>query len=107
MQATSYNPDSITKANGSSKLEKKLIEQRIEEDRERHKRTREGHWAIGQEGTEYAKMFDETSSTNSDDYREAGEEWEEREVAIEAVEKEEEEEEEEGRKKKQRKKRGE
>jgi CTD kinase subunit gamma len=34
------------KINGSQRLDKKQIEQRIEEDRERHKRLREHIWAV-------------------------------------------------------------
>ena len=53
-----------------AKLDKKQIEQRIEEDRERHKRLREHIWAIpaGGEEKEFQKLWDETSDLGDDDY---------------------------------------
>jgi len=53
------------------RLDKKQIEQRIEEDRERHKRLREHQWAIpaDDDDAEFYQMLDETSSVGSDDYR--------------------------------------
>lgn len=62
------------------KLDKKQIEQRIEEDRERHKRLREGIWAIPRDprDAEMWKLFEETSDIGDDDYLMAEEEWEER-----------------------------
>jgi CTD kinase subunit gamma len=53
------------------RLDKKQIEQRIEEDRERHKRLREHQWAIpaDDDDAEFYQMLDETSSIGSDDYR--------------------------------------
>lgn len=55
----------------ASRLDKKQVEQRIEEDRERHKRLREHQWAISadDEDAEFYQMLDETSSIGSDDYR--------------------------------------
>ncbi|KAG9243515.1 CTD kinase subunit gamma CTK3-domain-containing protein [Calycina marina] len=55
---------------GVAKLDKKQIEQRIEEDRERHKRLRENIWAIppGGEEAEFQKLWDETSELGDDDY---------------------------------------
>lgn len=51
------------------KLDKKQIEQRIEEDRERHKRARESIWAVvGNQDEEFEKMVDETSELGEDDY---------------------------------------
>lgn len=56
-------------------LDKKLVEQRIEEDRERHKRLREHQWAVPPAGAEeeddreFEMLFEETSSVGSDDYR--------------------------------------
>jgi CTD kinase subunit gamma len=56
-----------------ARLDKKQIEQRIEEDRERHKRLREHQWAVAAEGDdderEFGMLMDETSSLGSDDYR--------------------------------------
>lgn len=68
------------------RLDKKQIEQRIEEDRERHKRLREHQWAIpsaktvgsgssmpmavdDEDEAEFLQLLDETSSVGSDDYR--------------------------------------
>ena len=71
------------------RLDKRQIEQRIEEDRERHKRAREGIWAIPQSGTELAedaefeKMWEETGEVNEDDIQQAKEEAEERRRCIE------------------------
>ncbi|KAI6359329.1 hypothetical protein MCOR25_007090 [Pyricularia grisea] len=63
------------------RLEKKQIEQRIEEDRERHKRLREEIWAIPNEGyeAEMEKMWEETSDLGEDDHIMGEEEREERE----------------------------
>lgn len=71
--------------NPGIRLDKRQIEQRIEEDRERHKRAREGIWAILQtqggglaEDAEIEKMWDEVSDLDEDDYTIAREEAEER-----------------------------
>jgi CTD kinase subunit gamma len=58
----------------AGKLDKKQVEQRIEEDRERHKRLRENQWATpsaaaGDDDAEFDQLYDETSSLASDDYR--------------------------------------
>ncbi|KAL9111248.1 MAG: hypothetical protein Q9227_004326 [Pyrenula ochraceoflavens] len=67
------------KRNGLLRVNKKVIEQRIEEDRERNKRLRESMWAVGAEDDEeYEKMWDELSDINEDDLRMAKEEAEER-----------------------------
>lgn len=59
--------------------DKRQIEQRIEEDRERHKRLRESIWAVsGEMDMEYERLVDETSDANDDDYAMAAEEAEER-----------------------------
>lgn len=61
------------------RVDKRQIEQRIEEDRERHKRLRENIWAVSGEGDdEYQRMLEETSDAGSDDYRTAAEEADER-----------------------------
>ena len=49
------------------RLDKQQIEQRIEEDRERHKRLRENIWAISQED-EITKLWEETSELGDDDH---------------------------------------
>lgn len=70
----------------STRLDKRQIEQRIEEDRERHKRLREDIWAVGGEENpddEFDKLWDEISSLGSDDYLQAEEEAEERRLALE------------------------
>jgi len=56
------------KTNGVVRLDKKLIEQRIEEDRERHKRLREKMWAVpGNTNEEYAVVADDASDFGDDD----------------------------------------
>jgi CTD kinase subunit gamma len=77
--------------NGSvayQKLDKKQVEQRIEEDRERHKRLRENIWAVGRNEdleAEFGRLWEETSELGEDDFilyeeeaaerREAAREW--------------------------------
>lgn len=60
--------------------DKRQIEQRIEEDRERHKRLRESIWAQPHDGpdAEFWRMMEETSDADEDDYALAAEEAEER-----------------------------
>ncbi|KXT07788.1 hypothetical protein AC579_4308 [Pseudocercospora musae] len=71
------------------RLDKRQIEQRIEEDRERHKRARENIWAIPQPSAnlahdaEFEKLWEEGSDVDSDDYRMAKEEAEERRKHLE------------------------
>ncbi|POS81426.1 hypothetical protein DHEL01_v200158 [Diaporthe helianthi] len=64
--------------------DKKQIEQRIEEDRERHKRLRESIWAVPTqpEDAEMWKMWEETSDLGEDDLIMAKEEEEERQRCI-------------------------
>lgn len=70
------------KANGLPKVDKRVIEQRIEEDRERNKRLRESVWAVGgDDGEELAKMWEEGSDVGEDDHVLADEEIEERRQA--------------------------
>lgn len=60
------------------RLDKRQIEQRIEEDRERHKREREHIWAIPPGGeTEMNRLWEETSDFGEDDDRLLAEEAEE------------------------------
>lgn len=76
-------PGSFTeKRNGIMRVDKKVVEQRIEEDRERNKRLRESMWAVGAEDDEeFDKLWDETSDVNEDDILMAEEEAEERKMA--------------------------
>lgn len=80
--AQGYNP-------GVIRLDKRQIEQRIEEDRERHKRAREGIWAIAQPGmnlaadVEFERLWDGGSEVDEDDYQMASEEAEERKKHLE------------------------
>lgn len=68
---------------GKMKLDRKQVEQRIEEDRERHKRQREGIWAVSPENeAELRKLWEETSELGEDDERMCDEEWEEWEEAM-------------------------
>lgn len=61
------------------KVDKRAIEQRIEEDRERNKRLRESVWAIdGNDEEELNKLWEETSDLNDDDFVIAREEADER-----------------------------
>ena len=61
------------------KVDKRVIEQRIEEDRERNKRLRESVWAVtGDDADELDKMWEEGSEMCEDDLVLADEETEER-----------------------------
>lgn len=63
--------------NAPGRLDKRQIEQRIEEDRERHKRERENIWAIPTaEDAEMDKLWEETSDFGEDDDRLLAEESE-------------------------------
>lgn len=72
-----YSSSSSSKrSNAPPKLDKKQIEQRIEEDRERHKRQREHIWAVPPgEDAEMEKLWEETSDLGEDDHRMGEEEW--------------------------------
>ncbi len=59
---------SIAKQNGNVRLDKRQIEQRIEEDRERHKRLRESIWAISADGDEFDRLWKDGSDIGEDDY---------------------------------------
>lgn len=78
------NQAASAKTNGVARPDKRQIEQRIEEDRERHKRLRESIWAIGAEGDEeFERLWDEVSDIGEDDYIAAEEDAMERRQAIE------------------------
>lgn len=58
------------RGDGQKKVDKRVAEQRIEEDRERHKRLRENKWVVPTEGyAELEKLWEETSDLGEDDYR--------------------------------------
>lgn len=66
------------------RLDKRQIEQRIEEDRERHKRERESIWAIPKaEDAEMSKLWEETSDFGDDDDRLLTEEGDDFEKEVE------------------------
>jgi CTD kinase subunit gamma len=68
---------------GGQRMDKRQIEQRIEEDRERHKRMRESIWAVPGDGyEELEKLWEEASDINEDDYVTAREDAEERRKVI-------------------------
>ena len=72
------------KINGVGRLDKRQIEQRIEEDRERHKRLKESIWGVAGEGDEeFEKLWDEASDIGEDDYLAAEEDALERRQAVE------------------------
>ena len=60
------------------KLDRKQAEQRIEEDRERHKRQRETAWAVSRDEDEFERMWAETAEVGEDDFEMWKEEGEER-----------------------------
>jgi CTD kinase subunit gamma len=75
-------PGTKPTGNGSARLDKRQIEQRIEEDRERHKRARESIWAVpGEDIEEMDKLWD-ASEVGEDEYVAADEDAEERGQAI-------------------------
>lgn len=74
-----------SRASGAMRVDKRQIEQRIEEDRERNKRLRESMWAVsGDNKNEYRKLWDETSDIGEDDFLDAEEELGERKMAVAA-----------------------
>jgi len=71
------------KANGVQRPDKRQIEQRIEEDRERHKRLRESIWAVSAEDNkEFERLWDDTSDIGEDDFLAAEEDAAERRQAM-------------------------
>lgn len=76
--------NALLKTNGVSRPDKHQITQRIEEDRERHKRLRESIWAVKDEGDqEFERLWDEASEVGDDDYLAAEEDAWERRQAVE------------------------
>lgn len=77
-QSTETSPTGIAfKPNGLGRVEKRQIEQRIEEDRERHKRLRENIWAV-QPDKEFDQLWDDASDVGEDDFLAAHEDAAER-----------------------------
>ncbi|PWY89381.1 sporulation protein [Aspergillus sclerotioniger CBS 115572] len=73
-----------SKGNGM-RVDKRQIEQRIEEDRERNKRLRESMWTVsGDDGDEHGKFWDEASDIGEDDFLAANEELTERNQMVTA-----------------------
>lgn len=67
----------------TSRMDKRQIEHRIEEDRERHKRLRESIWAVdGEEEKEMERLWDEASEIGEDDFVVGREDSEERRQAV-------------------------
>jgi CTD kinase subunit gamma len=66
------------KATPFGKLDRKQAEQRIEEDRERHKRQRETAWAVSRDENEFERVWNETGELGEDDFEMWKEEAEER-----------------------------
>lgn len=72
------------KLGGPGRPDKRQVEQRIEEDRERHKRLKESIWEVSaKDDDEFDKMWDEASNLGDDDYIRADEESEERKRCLE------------------------
>ncbi|KAF2258856.1 hypothetical protein CC78DRAFT_537462 [Lojkania enalia] len=78
------NSNIKSQRNGALRLDKRQIEQRIEEDRERHKRLRESIWAVpGEAEEELDRLWEEGSEIAEDDYVAGREDLEERRQGIE------------------------
>lgn len=75
-----YDPTAdLNKSNGAVRLDKRQIEQRVEEDRERHKRLRENIWAIpGDNEDEFERMWSARLPIDEDDEALAIEDFEQR-----------------------------
>ncbi len=72
-----------TSGAAAQRLDKKQIEQRIEEDRERHKRLRENIWAVPRgDDAEMWKIWEETSDLGEDDHIMGEEELAERDRCL-------------------------
>ncbi|KAH0289391.1 CTD kinase subunit gamma [Aureobasidium namibiae CBS 147.97] len=76
MAGTASPEEAQRHSNGNVRVEKRQAEQRIEEDRERHKRLREGIWAVNED--ELDKVWLEAVDVLQDDHRTATEEDTER-----------------------------
>lgn len=72
------NGNGTATAAAANRPDKRQIEQRIEEDRERHKRMRENMWAVPDNIEDEAmKLWDDTSELGEDDHILGREEWDE------------------------------
>ncbi|KAI0181077.1 CTD kinase subunit gamma CTK3-domain-containing protein [Hypoxylon sp. FL1284] len=79
-------PRSASGPSTANRLDKRQIEQRIEEDRERHKRMRESMWAVPSSIEEEAmKLYEETSDWGEDDRILCEEEWQEFQEVLESA----------------------
>lgn len=75
--------DESPRRNGSARMDKRQIEHRIEEDRERHKRLRESIWAVsGEDEKEMERLWEEASDIGEDDFVVGREDGEERRQAV-------------------------
>jgi CTD kinase subunit gamma len=73
----------VARRNNGARLDKRQIEQRIEEDRERHKRARESIWAVpGENEAEMERLWEEASEVGEDDWTAAQEDMLERRQAV-------------------------
>ena len=82
---TPTSEGAVFHANLPFRADKKLINQRIEDDREIWKRHREAEWAIDHfQKDEFEKLWDEASSIDSEDFVNAGGESEEQCVCYES-----------------------
>ncbi|POS82505.1 hypothetical protein EPUL_005649 [Erysiphe pulchra] len=84
-QPIETGPKPIPRALSQQKIDRKVVEQRIEEDRERHKRLRESIWAIpisSDQKNEAEILWENTSDLGEDDYVLYSEEAEERVLCI-------------------------
>lgn len=80
-----HTPARGTKPNGTIRVDKRQIEQRIEEDRERNKRLRESMWTVsGDNKGEFQQCWGEVSDIGEDDYLGAEEEFGERRQMVTA-----------------------
>lgn len=75
------------KSSAHTRPDKRQIEQRIEEDRERHKRLRESIWAVNSEDNkEFERLWEDTSDIGEDDFVAAEDDAYERRRAVREVE---------------------
>lgn len=88
-QPIETGPKPAPRALSQQKIDRKVVEQRIEEDRERHKRLRESIWAIpisSDQENEAEILWENTSDLGEDDYVLYSEEAEERMLCIKNLE---------------------
>jgi CTD kinase subunit gamma len=79
----SKQPTPSSHKSSGHRPDKRQIEQRIEEDRERHKRLRESIWAVNSEDNkEFERLWEDTSDIGEDDFLNAEEDAYERQRAV-------------------------